>query len=104
MPFPYQAKNGKTQYKPALPELLEIVQGDNDEGFCLACGERAYGVEPDARRYECEACGEPKVYGAEELLGVMGLYHDDTALRAPGLDDGENPFHPIPGLSSAGEY
>lgn len=25
-------------------------------------------------------------------------------LRAPGLDDGESPFHPIPGLSSAGEY
>ena len=25
-------------------------------------------VEPDARRVECESCGEPKVYGAEELL------------------------------------
>lgn len=24
--------------------------------------------------------------------------------RAPGLDDGESPFHPIPGVSSAGEY
>ena len=25
-------------------------------------------VEPDARRVECESCGERKVYGAEELL------------------------------------
>ena len=31
-------------------------------------GEDADGVEPDARRYECECCGEPGVYGAEELL------------------------------------
>lgn len=40
----------------------------DDPGFCLACGADAYGVEPDARRYECEACGERQVYGAEELL------------------------------------
>ena len=31
-------------------------------------------VEPDARKYECDCCGEPKVYGAEELI-MMGLYH-----------------------------
>jgi len=24
-------------------------------------------VEPDAREYECELCGESQVYGAEEL-------------------------------------
>jgi hypothetical protein len=29
------------------------------------------GVEPDAREYECEACGEREVYGAQELL--MGI-------------------------------
>lgn len=37
-------------------------------GLCLACCERAWGVEPDARDYICEACGENAVYGAEELL------------------------------------
>ncbi len=37
-------------------------------GFCSACGADAQGCEPDARGYECELCGEPKVYGAEELL------------------------------------
>ena len=36
-------------------------------GFCVACGADAEGVEPDARRYKCEVCGEKAVYGAEEL-------------------------------------
>lgn len=36
-------------------------------GFCLACGAEVEGVEPDAREYECELCGESQVYGAEEL-------------------------------------
>lgn len=41
-------------------------------GLCRACGEVADGVEPDACKYECEACERPQVYGMEELL-VMGL-------------------------------
>ena len=40
----------------------------DNPGFCLACGAEAEGVEPDAREYECESCGEPTVYGAEELM------------------------------------
>jgi hypothetical protein len=40
----------------------------DDPGFCICCGADAEGVEPDARQYECESCGEPGVYGAEELL------------------------------------
>lgn len=40
----------------------------DNPGFCLACGEEADGCEPDARGYECESCGERKVYGAAELL------------------------------------
>jgi hypothetical protein len=43
----------------------------DNPGFCLACGHEQGGCEPDARRYECEACGEPRVYGAEELLIEM---------------------------------
>lgn len=39
----------------------------DNPGFCIACGEDAEGCEPDARRYECELCGERKVYGADEL-------------------------------------
>lgn len=43
-------------------------QSLDNPGFCIACGEDADGVEPDARRYECESCGKKAVYGAEELL------------------------------------
>ena len=44
---------------------------ENNEGLCVACGEIASGVEPDAERYECEACGDPFVWGIEQLL-IMG--------------------------------
>lgn len=37
-------------------------------GFCIECGLEHDGCEPDARKYECESCGERTVYGAEELL------------------------------------
>jgi hypothetical protein len=41
-------------------------------GLCLACGEiQEGGCEPDARNYECDACGEMRVYGIEEAL-MMG--------------------------------
>lgn len=52
---------------------MSAVEADDNIGFCLACGEEAYGVEPDARRYECECCGERKVYGAEEVLMMIGF-------------------------------
>jgi hypothetical protein len=44
------------------------MTGLENPGLCLACGEDADGCEPDARRYECEACREKAVYGAEECL------------------------------------
>lgn len=40
----------------------------DNPGLCVVCGADADGVEPDARRYKCEACGRHGVYGAEELL------------------------------------
>lgn len=40
----------------------------DDPGICILCGADADGVEPDAREYECDVCGEYGVYGAEELL------------------------------------
>ena len=55
-----------------VARILDAVERHNttldDPGFCLACGADADGVEPDARNYSCEACGEQRVYGAEELL------------------------------------
>jgi hypothetical protein len=38
------------------------------QAFAIACGCEHLGIEPDARGYECEACGEPAVYGADDLL------------------------------------
>jgi hypothetical protein len=40
----------------------------DDPGLCIGCGHEQGGCEPDARAYECEVCGEPAVYGAEELF------------------------------------
>jgi len=54
-----------------LEQILAAVEADDNRGFCLACGAEAFNVEPDAREYECETCGESRVYGAEELL-IMG--------------------------------
>lgn len=69
----YTTKTGKTQWKPVYNKAFErkAMEGDGT-GFCLACGEEAYGVEPDARKYTCENCQAPKVYGLEELV-LMGL-------------------------------
>jgi hypothetical protein len=39
-------------------------------GFCLACGHEQGGVEPDARRYLCEACASRQVYGIGELVAA----------------------------------
>tara|TARA_B100001250_G_scaffold406972_1_gene426949 strand:- start:210 stop:383 length:174 start_codon:yes stop_codon:yes gene_type:complete len=48
--------------------IIELVESGNNEGLCTACGEIADCVEPDARNYTCDACGENKVFGADELL------------------------------------
>ena len=55
----------------SMDDLIEAAE-DGTIGFCLACTEENYNVEPDARKYECEHCGEHRVYGAEELLIMVG--------------------------------
>lgn len=40
----------------------------DNPGICIACGADADGVEPDARQAPCDECGDPAVYGAQELL------------------------------------
>ncbi len=51
-----------------LNRVMEAIEADDHLGFCIACGEEACCVEPDAREYTCESCGKAQVYGAEELL------------------------------------
>lgn len=61
--------------KISFDALQAAIEADEYVGFCLACGGEAYGVEPDARKYECDECGAHKVYGAEEIL-LMGFYEE----------------------------
>ena len=49
------------------------LEGTDNPGFCVACGEEQDGCEPDARGYECESCGKHTVYGAEELLVEVAI-------------------------------
>lgn len=67
----YTTRAGLTQLKPSFEELREL--DESGEGFCLACG-NTQDAEPDAVRYECDACGARKVYGASELL-LRNLFH-----------------------------
>lgn len=66
----YIARSGTKQWKPSIEYVMLL--SEEYKGFCLACGKAQSGVESDARKYTCEACGAPKVYGAEELV-MMGL-------------------------------
>lgn len=43
----------------------------DNPGFCASCGVAVEGIEPDAEHYECEECGKPQVYGAEQLLIML---------------------------------
>jgi predicted RNA-binding Zn-ribbon protein involved in translation (DUF1610 family) len=54
-----------------IDDVMAAAEADEYMGFCIGCGAEAYNVEPDARKYECEECGENKVYGAEELLMML---------------------------------
>lgn len=51
-----------------LARIVRMVKRDDYSGICGACGKTAHNVEPDARKYPCESCQAPRVYGAEEWL------------------------------------
>lgn len=48
--------------------VKESMFGMESIGFCLACGADRDGVEPDARNYRCDECGQMAVFGAEEIM------------------------------------
>lgn len=66
----YRARAGAEQFKPSL-ELAMSMDCDL-QGFCLACGDVADGVDPDTVKDACPNCGAYKLYGASELI-LMGL-------------------------------
>ena len=57
--------------KVTLERALEATRSDEYIGFCLACGAEHEGIDLDAHGVECEVCGKPKVYGAEELVLLL---------------------------------
>ena len=65
-----KTKSGKKVFVCRFDDGETPFDADS-EGMCINCGEFASGVEPDARKYECECCGEPGVYVIEELV-LMG--------------------------------
>jgi len=66
---PYTTKNGSHRFRPVLTDSEATLSRLEEGGFCIACGQEIdSGIEPDARRVRCEACGEPLVFGLQELL------------------------------------
>jgi hypothetical protein len=63
----------ETPMKVSLDQIMAAVESGDSIGFCKACGNEQFGCEPDARNYECENCGQRKVFGAEELLMEVAL-------------------------------
>ena len=57
---------------PTLGQIIlaaeESLLGLTVIGFCLACDAELLHVDSDAAGDECEICGEPEVFSAEELL------------------------------------
>jgi hypothetical protein len=50
------------------------MRDDTYPGFCTTCGRKAkQSCEPDAQGFVCRftTCGQPTVYGAEQLLLMM---------------------------------
>ena len=74
----YTSRSGEKLWKPSAKWIQAALARDDNDGFCLACKHDQGGCEPDMRRGECEACGELKVYGAEELL-LCGIFHGEMA-------------------------
>jgi hypothetical protein len=67
-----KTKKGNDCYRFEMSQSEFIGCANNNEGCCVSCGETAFGVEPDARKYECESCEKNGVYGMQELL-LMGF-------------------------------
>ena len=60
--------NKKLHQSITFERLRELMEEDDNTGICTECGEEQSCVEPDARGYTCECCGQPTVIGVAELL------------------------------------
>lgn len=67
----YKTAKGIEKKKFVVTQEEYESLSESYQGICLECGEVRDNCEPDAEKYECESCGELKVYGAEQML-IMG--------------------------------
>ena len=58
------------EYREATIDIL--INGPPKVGFCLFCGTKWDGIEPDACNEECLDCGAPEVFGCAYLLDQIG--------------------------------
>lgn len=79
------------QLKIASGRVLAAVESSmtdlSSPGFCLACGDDADGVEPDAERYRCEECGARQVYGAEQVMLIGAIDYGVPIVDPVNLED-----------------
>jgi hypothetical protein len=61
-------KEERTVPKPNPYAIIEAWESCGLVGFCFACGEENYNVEPDTRWGKCESCDDNKVFAAQESL------------------------------------
>lgn len=60
-----------TEAQKLANQILEALERDDGTGICIGCRHEQGQCEPRTRALACEACGEHKVYGIQELV-LMG--------------------------------
>jgi len=65
--------NKNRSIHPSITEarIIDAISRDDGTGFCIECGGERDGCEPDAVNYNCPACSQPEVYGADNVLLMM---------------------------------
>lgn len=67
-----------------LPRVAAVMRAIKEEhtsdrfvgfGWCLHCGTKVTGVEPDAHEYHCDKCGQDEVHGAEDIF-ISGYFRE----------------------------
>jgi hypothetical protein len=62
--------------KPTFDELESIIEesmfGCSSDTVCVCCWNQSSGLESDATWHTCEECKAPAVFGAGEMIHLLG--------------------------------
>jgi hypothetical protein len=86
-------------FRADKPPTIEVIY----QGYFVR-KDGTLGVESKDTKYDYVLGANLRLAMPEEIPQPKQPKAKADKLRAPGLDDGESPFHPQPGISSAGEY